>query len=202
MSQLTLSCPVLWPQNRPRTPNSQRIPLPGAKGDMSYSEAIGLLREALSTHEYRNPTLYTCYQNVENDRQRKRVDPHNGVSLLLSLHGVEYLLACDSWTLTQQNIYAIYLLLNNLHQLERWGVGDIAVFLEGFRTQESRTAALAQAKASSGLEPWRETLGLGPTAKLIDANATYRVRAKENADNEDELTKLNKAIEEARKALR
>jgi hypothetical protein len=170
------------------------------KGDMGYAEAVGYLREELAEKPYEKATLTTCYDNLENDRLRKRMDPHNGASLLLSHEGEEYLIATDSWMLTQQNIYAVYMVLYQLHQAEKWGADGMAQLLRGFRTREP--AAPVQAQSQSGPEPWRELLGLGPTARLTDANATYRVRAKELAEDQAKLTQLNQAIEEARKALR
>ena len=198
MTSLILKTPLIWPSHKSKTPASQRSTPPGVKGDMSYSEAISQLQLDLADKIYDKAILYTCYENLENDRLRKRVDTGHGASLMLSIAGEEYLLACDVWSLTQHNIYALYLTLHTLHQAEKWQVDGINVFLQGFaRTRKSMTPT----ESSAPVEPWREILGLGPSAKLIDANATYRARAKEMAANEGALMRLNQAIEEARKVL-
>ncbi len=196
---LILAFPLLWPAQRPHTPPSQRTTPPGFKADMSYAEAIGHIKQELADRHYENATLHTCYDNVENDRTRKRMDTMHGASLLLRLHGVEYLLACDSWTLTQQNIYAIYLTLYGLHQLDRWQTASMDMLLRGFLVKDFTAPAHDN---GTHTEAWREALGLGPSARLADANATYRARAKEMAHDQAALMNLNQAIEEARKMLR
>src|SRR5690606_15917082 len=111
-------------------------------------------------------------------------------------------LACDRWVGVEQNIYALHLALRNLRNIVLWGVGNVENVFGGYAAavQPHASAPAAGAKAPA-LESWRLTLGLGPTATLEDAQAVYRRRAKSSADNEDELMKLNLAMDEASKAL-
>jgi hypothetical protein len=85
--------------------------------------------------------------------------------------------------------------------MENWGIASAKQALVGFSLQNAGIDS--GSGDGSNLPEWMQYLGLGPTATLEDANAIYRRRAKQLADEKDdqEMLKLNAAIDEARAEL-
>ena len=83
----------------------------------------------------------------------------------------------------------------------KWGLAEIETAFRGFMASQRDAVATATGTQISGQEPWLLALGLGPSATVHDANATYRARAKQVASNPEALLRLNAAIETARKFL-
>ena len=110
-------------------------------------------------------------------------------------------LACDSWMNTEHNIYALYLALKNLRQFEKWGLATTEIMFAPFMPDSSKKIAAVATRGNDKLPDWMMLLGLGPTSTIEDANAVYRSRAKQVANDENALLDLNNAMDIARKNL-
>lgn len=146
--------------------------------------------------------ISTNYDQLISDRMRKKSGGHsNGAAVILRFSGMESHLACDKWAEVQHNLYALHLALRNIRMMEEWGVAASYRLLSFFGNKSMQTPMTELVKELN-LPGWMQTLGLGPTATLEDANAVYRRRVKELSENPDDMLKLNGAIEEARKHLK
>jgi hypothetical protein len=98
---------------------------------------------------------------------------------------------CDRWATIEQNVQAIALTVEAMRAMERHGAKHmIKAMFQGF-------------VALPAPDDWRDTLGNPKT--LADAETAYRNRMRkahpDNGGSHDEASKLNKAIEIARKEL-
>lgn len=203
--QFKASHPLHWPNNYPRTPQWDKGTNSSFKAGMAMSEAMMFLKEELQAINPQTATLLTDYENLETPRLMRKVGNDQGVVLKLRIDNKQYELACDRWQKLEHNIYALHLALRSLRSIVEWGVGSFAQAFGGYAVGGAAAmAAGAHAAGGDGgmqLEEWRLTLGLGPSATLEDASAVYRRRAKTVAGDQEELTKLNLAMDEASKAL-
>ena len=199
MSSISYDFPLKWPQDRRPTVSTHRGYPKAIKRDLTITEAIGFLEEEIHALAPQSARVFTDYEHLQVDRLRKRIGNNPGVSIEMKLDGKHYLLACDLWALVEHNLYILHLTLRYYRQLSEWGVGNIHQLLQSF-AEGSNVMQLLHATADE-LPQWMQQLGLGPTATLEDAHATYRRRAKLVADNEQELMLLNNAMDEARKHL-
>ena len=210
MIAIKFNFPLIWPGNIERTPKWDRSINQNFKHGMNMEEALMFLKEELEALPAQSATLLTDYQGLENPRAMKKMGQENGVVLRLKYKDRMYEFACDRWVQVEHNVYAIHLVLRNLRTISAWGVGTPDQPFGGFaqgvgdaspnvpyerRKKDRRTVAGVQ------LEEWRLFLGLGPTATIEDAHAVYRRRAKLVAENQQELTRLNLAMDAASKAL-
>lgn len=212
MAQLKCTHPVQWPSHSVRTPRWDRSINPSFKPGMTMAEAVGFIREEVQAMTVGNFTLTTDMENLDNLRVMRAMGNDSGAVLRISLEGRYYDLACDRWVQLEHNIYALSLALLSMRSSIGWGVGNWHQLLGGFGAngysqQASTATASATPNAANGngaaaeLEEWRSLLGLGPTATLDDAHATYRRRAKSAMNDQDELMRLNLAMEAAQKIL-
>lgn len=202
MVQLKFAHPLHWPNGFPRTQKWEKSINSSFKQGLTVQEALTFLYDELNELGAQKATLHTDYENIEQPRSMRRVGQDNGAAVNLEINERIYRLACDRWVGVEQNIYALHLALRNLRSIVLWGVGNVENAFGGYASHVPSVAEVSSAPSSAAaLEEWRLTLGLGPTATLEDAQAVYRRRAKSCADNQDELIKLNLAMDEASKAL-
>lgn len=200
--QFKASHPLHWPNNYPRTPQWDKGTNSSFKAGMPMNEAMNFLKEELQAINPQTATLLTDYENLETPRLMRKVGNDQGVALKLRIDNKQYELACDRWLQLEHNIYALHLALRSLRGIVEWGVGSYAQVLGGYAVGGA-TPMMAAGGEGGGMqmEEWRLTLGLGPSATLEDASAVYRRRAKIVAGDQEELTKLNLAMDEASRVL-
>lgn len=194
--------PLHWPNTKDATKPSLRSINSGFPANLTLREALVYLEEELMGMKAQSASLYSNIEHLNNDRLRKKLSNEPGVTLELKLSGKNYYFACDKWALIEHNIYAVHLAIRNVRNFEKWGISDIEQALYGFAAVKVRKDTTESPEQELELEEWMVVLGLGPTATLEDAQATYRRRAKIVADDEEELIKLNNAMEQARKYFR
>lgn len=196
MTDILFNSPLKWPAYTPCTPAQTRTANSSFKQGLSVNEALSLLSEEIKALGPERATIYSDYIQLNVERLRKKNGTGSGVSVELRLQGKNYILSCDRWQTIEQNLYALHLLLRNFRLMEKWGVGDLHILMQGFSTQ-----AMKPSNGSIVQDEWRNILGLGPTATLEDAHAVYRRRAKMVASEPDALIILNNAMDQARKTL-
>lgn len=195
------SYPLQWPHDLPPTEKWGKGINQSFNMAMTLQEATNFLLEELNALTVvQEATLCTDHQDLGNPRRVPHPVVNNGVVLRLKIDGSQYNIACDRWVRLEHNVYALHLVLRNLRVMLEWGVGDLKRFLAGFLPGGAVASALP-AGHQEGMEEWRLYLGLGPTAKLDDAQAVYRRRAKAVMDNEEEMLRLNLAMDAASKTL-
>lgn len=208
MAQFKCTHPVQWPAHSARTQKWERSVNPSFKAGMTLQEAAELLKEEATALGGGIVTLSTDIEHLDNPRAMRSVGYDAGAVIKILLDGKTYDLACDRWVQLEHNIYALSLALRNIRSMQQWGVGTLHHLLGGFTGQAAAAMAAQKpanpesaARAAPALEDWRLLLGLGPTATLEDAHAVYRRRAKNASNDEQELMRLNLAMDAAAKAF-
>lgn len=198
MVELRYSAPLRWPANIPATPPAQRRFNTSFPGTLTIAEGVALLEEEIQALNPEKVMIYSDMDQLQVDRLRKKLGQQAGVCVEIRMDGRKYNLTCDQWTVVEQNLYALHLVLRNMRLMEKWGVATLPKLLQGFLdgpTFSSQASGNAE-------EEWMGILGLGPTATLEDAHAVYRRRAKAVMEDADALLQLNNAMDMARKKLR
>lgn len=203
MTDLKFAHPVQWPSDQQLTPKYEKSINRSFSAGMSVAEAIGFLQEEVKAlGDVKEAVLYTDFEDIDKPARTRRVGHDNAAIIRLKMASGSYRLACDRWATTEQNIYALHLGIRNIRSNVGFGVGDLAKALGGYAVSVSTVAGAGAAVASGKpLEEWRLLLGLGHTATLDDAHAVYRRRAKSAANDQDELVRLNLAMDQASKEL-
>lgn len=117
-----------------------------------------------------------------------------GVVAYFTWEGEQMAIPCDRWLTVEQNVQAIALTLEAMRAMERHGAKHmIKAMFRGF------TALPAP-------EDWRAVLFQTAGASLADAEAAYRAMARDAhpdrpGGSHNKMTRLNRAIEAARKEL-
>lgn len=200
MIDLKFSHPVQWPSDQQLTPKYEKSINRSFNAGMSVAEAIGFLQEEVNAFDgVKEAVLFTDFEDIDKPARTRRVGHDNAAMIRLKLASGTYRLACDRWVSVEQNIYALHLGLRNIRSNVSFGVGDVAKALGGYALTLAATGS--SAGVTKVLEEWRLVLGLGHTATLDDAHAVYRRRAKSAANDQDELVRLNLAMDEAAKEL-
>lgn len=200
MVDLQYSSPLKWPVGRKQTPPAEKGTASGAPPALRIEEAVEYVKAELLQFPATEAILSSDYDNIHDTHLRAKAGSSSGVSLQIESEGGRYTITCDKYTSVQLNIYAIHLMLRHTLQMKKWGLGDIPVLLAGYRADSH--SAQSTTNSLSGNEWWLQYLGLGPTARIGDANAVYRTRAKDSANNEEMLLRLNEAIALARSHLK
>jgi hypothetical protein len=175
------------------TPRGSQRSDHGFPPSLTLGESIGYLEQEIS-ELHASGTLSLDVEQPLIERLRKKVGSRTGACLQLKHHGRNYALACDRWLAPEHNIYALHLALRQWRNMERWGIGNMPVLLEGFAPDH----ATAVTGRTGALQSWMEAMGLGPTATLDDAVAVYHRRAKQTSHDSEALTRLNLMMDEAR----
>lgn len=202
MINLAFSHPLKWPNGFPRTEKWEKSVNQSFKIGLTVQEALTFLFDELGELNVKKATLCTDYENIEKPRSIRRIGSDNGAAVSFEINGQIYRMACDRWVGIEQNIYALHLALRNLRSVVLWGVGNVEDVFGGYMPKAQQASQQSSgATSTQNADDWRSMLGLGSTATLDDAQAVYRRRAKNFANNPDELMKLNLAMDEATKAL-
>lgn len=193
--------PLRVPKGWDTTPQVHRNFSNGFKPDLTLKDALQYLVEEINLFGAQHVVVYSDVDNLNNERLRRRIGQETGICVQITVHDEKYNLFCDRWQLIEHNIYALHLVMRNLKNNEKWGVGDLKRIMRGYQDLSASNAKTQSASTMNTTE-WMAALGLGPTATVEDADAVYRRRAKSLADNPEALLQLNQAIEIARQQLK
>lgn len=192
---MTEAYPLYWPSNRQRTPSYKRS---RARFKTTFGASVDFIINELRLLGARHPVIST---NVQLRRDglpsaaagaRNVYDP--GVAVYFFYKERETCMACDRWDKVEDNIYAIGKSIEAMRGIARWGSGDmLEAAFAGF-------VALPQPKTN-----WKDILGVTGTS-LDAAESQYRELSKRYhpdipGGDAAMMTKLNQAIETARKEL-
>lgn len=203
MSDKPTSWPLAWPARQKRTEPWQRVRAPFHSGQgfekkrLSLQDARVRLEREITLLGATLPVLST---NVELRldgipySNRRAVEDH-GAAVYFQLRGKPIVLACDRYDRVEDNIAALAAHIDAMRKIERHGVGTVEQMFAGF-------TALPPAMS---LTDWRAELD-EPTT-LEEAEATYRAKAfgshpDQPTGSHAAMSRLNAAIDEARRALR
>lgn len=198
MAMIRYEYPLKLPKNWTSTPASSRQFNSNFPRTLTFAEAIRFLEDELSRLKADAVTCYSNYQNLNNERLRKKLGNDTGISIHIKTSRGSYLIACDKWNLPEQNIYALHLTLRALLNMEEWGAITLAHALHCFSAEGN---VVIKEEFSNALPEWMQTLGIGPTATLDDAHALYRYKVKQCGNEEEALMQLNLAMDEAKRLL-
>lgn len=186
--------PLQWPQGQSRTPDYMRRD--AAFKTSQNAAQIGVLEE-IKRLGGRNPVISTMIK-VRNDglpyaQQSRITDP--GVAVYFQYKGKPMCFACDRWKTVGDNMQAIRKTIEAIRGIERWGSGEMM--------ERAFTGFTALPPPPS--VNWRDILS--HPSNLIDAENNFRRLAmKWHPDapggTHDKMTRLNEAIEQARRELK
>ena len=199
MLDINYICPLKLPRHHVSIPPNQRRGDHGFPNDLSIDQAIAYLEEEIRALGVSRATIYSNYDRLNSSRSRSKRDDDAAICCELRLDTHAHFLVCDRWMGAQYNLYALHLAIRAMRNIVKWGVASKEQILAGFdATADPNAAHGGQANDHTILPDWMQVLGLGTSATLEDANATYRRRAKQVANEHDKLLELNQAIEAAR----
>lgn len=187
--------PLQWPALYPRTASPE-----SSKFKVTFTKALMNLRDELRRMGVEQPIISTNIP-LRNDGlpYATYAQPKDtGVAVYFVYFGKDSVLACDKWATVAENLHALSLSIAAMRGLDRWGVSEILERV--FTGFAALPAPEAQAK-------WWDVLGVSPRATRETIEAAYRVLAKEChpdqlSGSEQKMSELNRAITEARAALR
>ena len=194
---LSYKYPLNWPSYIPATALRQQRSDNGFSTNMTLSDVLLFLDEELSSAGIKQAVLYSDYEQINIERLRKKIGNRTGTCLHIKYRERNYIIACDRWQKLDHNIYALHLAFRQWANMEKWGIANMSILLTGFAIDSNDSITFA--KEIEGNDDCLQFFGLGATATLDDATAIYHRRAKTIASNEDELVKLNQAMDEVRK---
>lgn len=181
---------LTWPEHKPRA--SHRIE---GRFDTQLDKALGYLKHEI---ERWRPLDYIISRN---NQRVYAGDP--AVALWWTDRKTKELrvLACDKYDTMASNAHAIYLTMDAMRALERWGAYTMEQAAQGAKL------ALPPPEGMSNDVPWRSVLGDIPAGLAGDdalavVQTRYRKLAAQNASDEGAILRLNLAIERARSELR
>ena len=186
--------PLSWPESIPVTSLMQQRSDNGFSPNMSLTEAINFLKEEIESANIGQAVLYCDVEQPAVERLRKKVGSRTGVCLHINYRERGYILTCDRWQRLEHNIYAIHLALRQWCNMVRWGIGSLSTLMTGFEVERSPESYAAEHGADNIVECLEE-FGLGRKATLEDATAIYHRRAKILANDNEQLVKLNLAMD-------
>lgn len=188
---MTQAYPLTWPEGMPRTPTR-------LSGRFNTS-VVGAVRNVLdemrrfgkdSGKEVKNIVLSS---NVTLTDQRP-TDP--GVAAYFRWDGIDCCIAVDRYTKTEDNLQAIFRVIEaERTKLRHGGLNIVRAGFRGFAALPPPTGAAAQIK-----KPWRQILEVtGGT--IADAEARYRVLVKtHHPDKGGDAAKFNEITDAIRQA--
>lgn len=186
--------PLQWPHGFKRTQYPQR----SAFKAPSFGSARDKLLHELHLLRATNVILSTNIPLRKDGLPYSGLSPpkDRGVAVYFRMKaGMPRSLACDKWIRIEDNIHALYLTVNAMRSLDRWGASDMLerVFT-GFM-------ALPAPTDGSG-SPWWEVLGLSRGASETEIDGKYKELAKkwhpDAGGSAAKMANLNRAVNEAR----
>lgn len=185
--------PLCWPDNKPRS--AERITSP-FKTTLPKAE-----REI--AEEMRRWRVRSYIVSMAPRHRLRQIDPAVALWWAMPVTGKPIpelrVLACDRYPLPADNLHAIALTLTGLRAFERYGTYTREQAIEGARL------ALPPPTRIEG-PPWWEVLGVKQHWPLDAVEWKWKARVREihpdRGGSDDELARLNAAMDEARRELR
>jgi hypothetical protein len=183
--------PLTWPVGWARIPAHKRQPSQFA--DRSIAKAVQYVLEQVRLLNGKSVIVSTNLQ-LRNDGlprsgQKRPDDP--GAAVYFVLKGKPRVLACDKWTLVEDNLWAIGKHIEAIRGQDRWGVGTIDQAFAGYE-------ALPAPKST-----WWDILGVSQRATDGEVSVAYRSLAKTNhpdtGGNQEEFLRIQGAYEQWKK---
>ncbi len=158
--------PLTWPVGWPRTADHHRKLAQFA--DRSLASAREIVLDELRLLKARNPILSTNVilrrDGFPRSGQRNPNDP--GVAVYFALGDQPKVLACDKWTLVEDNLWAIAKHVGAIRGQQRWGVGTVDQAFMGYDALPAPASA------------WWEVLEVAQDAGAEAVREAYRRLAK------------------------
>ena len=204
-SEIAYICPLKIPKGHALMPQRQRRYDNGFPQTLTLDSAVQYLEDELKDIPGAFVTVYSNYDRLNSPRTRAKREDDTAICCEIKYGSRIYYLLCDRWYMTEHNLYALHLSVRAIRNIVKWGVASFEQALAGFdAAYEAGAAPVAASNAKQYLAPeslpeWMKLLGMKPHDTIDDANGSYRRRAKEAANDEEMLVKLNSAIEAARK---
>jgi len=183
--------PLAWPDGHPRDPKPR-----ASKFKVTLHQALKDLNDELrlfGEETGRKVENVVISSNVTLGSTR----PDDcGVAVYFSWDGEQRGIAVDRYLKVEDNVRAIYYILNGRRQeMRHGGLTIVRAAFRGFT-----------ALPNPDRQNWRSTLGLGPDAGLTAAEAAYRTGVKQfhpdrPTGDAEQFHKINQAIEQARTEL-
>lgn len=184
--------PLSWPMMWQRTPPYKR------EVSLFANRSLASARDfVLSEVRRLNGRSVIISSNVELrldglPRSGRRAPDDPGVAVYFTLKGQPKVLACDKWTVVEDNLWAIGKHIEAIRGQQRWGVGTIDQAFMGY------DALPAPA------DGWWEVLGVPVTAGIEVITEAYRQKVKtvhpDAGGSEEEFLRVQAAFEAAKKA--
>ena len=165
---MTEAYPLHWPPGRQRSARPER-----ARFDVSFVRARDGLIEEIRLLGARHPVLST---NIPLRRDglpyaAQKEPEDTGVAVYFQHGDQSMCFSCDRWDRVRDNIRAVSKTIEAMRGIERWGTGEmVQAAFSGF--------AALPAPGHASPARWRETLGVGGSASLDEAEAAYRAAIK------------------------
>lgn len=186
--------PLQWPSHLARTKKPKRSRFKSGRsasdGRSKFVTAVRGIQTELSRHGAKN-IIVSSNVPLRKDglpRASFRSPDDRGIAVYFFVNGDTSVIACDAWLSVTENLHAIYLSLQSIRGLERWGCTDI---------MKSAFAGLKALPESATPSSWRQILGVSESASYEEVKATWRTRAKEASG--DELYVVNDAWQSAKR---
>lgn len=194
--------PLSWPRGRPRTPAADRKRAPFQERGRNGMFVKITVSTAIERLEREVDALRGAYLLLSTNLS---IGPRGGVSGTATDPGAAayffiakqpYVLACDKYPDTAQNIAALAAHIEATRAIERHGVATAVETLQAFQ-------ALPPPPGSRPVRPWPEVFGvMRDHANTEVIEALYRVKAKAiGPGDEGALKELNMARDAARRDL-
>ncbi len=156
--------PLSWPENWPRAKSRSRSKF----GNHSVAQCATAIESEIRMLGARDLIISSNLRaRLAGMPTLEGRDP--GVAIYFKFKEKLCVLACDSWNLPYENLWAIAKHIEALRGQGRWCVGSLEQAFRGYTAIPEKTG---------GPLPWWQVLGLEQTASQADIKAAYRELAK------------------------
>lgn len=189
--------PLTWPTDQARTPAQQRD-----RG--TFKVGMGTARDEMLRELGRmGAKEIVVSTNVPVRRDglpyadaREPADP--GVAVYFTHGKRQLVIACDSYSTVRANMRAVGATVEALRAIQRHGATSLL--------ERAFTGFMALPPKGGGDVPWREVLGVDPSATLEQAKAAYRELARRHhpdaGGDPETMARINRAFQQAEEAFR
>ena len=184
--------PLSWPLGRPRTKFRSTGPFRSTLASARES-VLNELRLMDVANIVISTNLRLRIDGLPRADERNPADP--GVAVYFTWNKAQHCMACDKWSLVEDNMRAITLHLSSIRGQLRWGVGDVAAAFAGFR----------QLPGVGVKKPWWEILGMGETRDRTRVQERFHELIQrhhpDRGGNPNQAAEITAAYNEAMEAL-
>lgn len=181
--------PLAWPVGWERT----RSPKQSRYGDRSLAQARNELMREVTLLGGRQLIISSNVELKQDGMPKsgRRQPTDKGVAIYFQRKGISLAIACDKWTSVEDNIWAIYLTVQAMRQIERSGASELLD-----RAFRGFDALPAPAESQ-----WWNVLGVSQGASLDEIKRAYRdlvkVHHPDVGGDRDTFERVQRAYEDA-----